>query len=57
MMVEATDEQGGGVGDVTPLRRLADPDEVASLVIFLASAGSSYITGMEHVIDGGLTAS
>lgn len=57
MMVEATDEQGGGVGEVVPLRRLADPDEVASLVLFLASDESSYISGMEHVIDGGLTAS
>lgn len=57
MMVEATDEQGGGVGAVVPLRRLADPDEVASLVLFLASDDASYISGMEHVIDGGLTAS
>lgn len=57
MMVEATDEQGGGVGAVVPLRRLADPDEVSSLVLFLASEDSSYISGMEHVIDGGLTAS
>jgi 3alpha(or 20beta)-hydroxysteroid dehydrogenase len=57
MMVEATDEQGGGVGAVVPLRRLADPDEVASLVLFLASDDASYISGMEHVIDGALTAS
>jgi 3alpha(or 20beta)-hydroxysteroid dehydrogenase len=57
MMVEATDDEGGGVGDITPLRRMAAPDEVSSLVLFLASEDSSYITGMEHVIDGGLTAS
>lgn len=57
MMVEASDENGGGVGETVPLRRLADPDEVASLVLFLASDDSSYISGMEHVIDGGLTAS
>lgn len=56
MMVAATDEQGGGVGDVVPLRRLADPDEVSSLVLFLASEDSSYISGTEHVIDGGLIA-
>ncbi|PVE09812.1 SDR family NAD(P)-dependent oxidoreductase [Streptomyces scopuliridis] len=57
MMIEATDENGGGVADTVPLRRLADPDEVASLVLFLASDESSYVSGMEHVIDGGLIAS
>lgn len=57
MMVEATDENGGGVGEVVPLRRLAKPDEVSSLVLFLASDMSSYVSGMEHVIDGALTAS
>jgi 3alpha(or 20beta)-hydroxysteroid dehydrogenase len=56
MMVAATDENGGGVGEAVPLRRLADPDEVSSLVLFLASDDSSYISGTEHVIDGGLIA-
>ena len=57
MMVEATDEDGGGIAQAVPLRRMADPDEVSSLVLFLASDLSSYVSGMEHVIDGGLTAS
>jgi 3alpha(or 20beta)-hydroxysteroid dehydrogenase len=56
MMVAATDENGGGAGDVTPLRRMAKPSEVSQLVLFLASDESSFITGMEHVIDGGMTA-
>lgn len=56
MMVAATDEDGGGIGEQVPLRRMADPDEVSSLVLFLASDDSSYISGMEHVIDGALTA-
>jgi 3alpha(or 20beta)-hydroxysteroid dehydrogenase len=57
MMAAATDADGGGISDMVPLRRMADPDEVSSLVLFLASDDSSYISGMEHVIDGGLTAS
>jgi 3alpha(or 20beta)-hydroxysteroid dehydrogenase len=56
MMAAATDEEGGGAVDVIPLARLADPVEVSNLVIFLASDESSFITGMEHVVDGGMTA-
>jgi 3alpha(or 20beta)-hydroxysteroid dehydrogenase len=39
-----------------PLRRMAEPVEVSRLVVFLASDESSYITGAEHLIDGGQTA-
>ena len=56
MMIAATDENGGGAGDLTPLRRMAKPSEVSQLALFLASDDSSFITGMEHVIDGGMTA-
>ncbi|EON32100.1 MULTISPECIES: glucose 1-dehydrogenase [Gordonia] len=57
MMEAATDAEGGGIAATVPIRRMAEPDEVSSLVLFLASDDSSYISGMEHVIDGGLTAS
>ncbi|HUP73632.1 MAG TPA: glucose 1-dehydrogenase [Acidimicrobiales bacterium] len=36
-----------------PLGRAGNTDEVSSLVIFLLSEASSYVTGVEHVIDGG----
>ncbi|HXH27456.1 MAG TPA: SDR family NAD(P)-dependent oxidoreductase [Candidatus Polarisedimenticolia bacterium] len=39
-----------------PIGRIARPEEVASLVVFLASADSSFMTGSLVVIDGGLTA-
>ena len=36
-----------------PLGRPGRTDEISSLVIFLLSEASSYVTGVEHVIDGG----
>lgn len=39
-----------------PMLRLAKVEEVSNLVLFLASDESSYSTGSEFVIDGGLTA-
>lgn len=39
-----------------PMGRTASADEVARLVLFLASDESSYISGSEHVIDGAWTA-
>jgi meso-butanediol dehydrogenase / (S,S)-butanediol dehydrogenase / diacetyl reductase len=37
------------------LRRIATPQEVARLAVFLASDASSFVTGSSMVIDGGLT--
>ena len=56
MMVAATDEQGGEALKQIPLRRMAEAAEVSNLVVFLASDESGFITGTEHVIDGGMTA-
>ena len=39
-----------------PLKRVAEPEEVSNLVLYLASDDSSYSTGSEFIIDGGLTA-
>lgn len=39
-----------------PLKRTAQPVEVSNLVVYLASDESSYSTGSEFVIDGGMTA-
>lgn len=56
MMVAATDENGGGAAEMTMLKRMGKPEEVSRLVVFLACDDSAFITGMEHIIDGGMTA-
>lgn len=38
-----------------PLRRIAKPEEVTSMVLYLASDDSSYSTGAGFVVDGGIT--
>jgi len=45
----AIDKISAGV----PLGRIARPEEVAKMVLFLASEASSYCTGSEFIIDGG----
>ncbi|MFJ8568838.1 SDR family NAD(P)-dependent oxidoreductase [Streptomyces sp. NPDC093514] len=39
-----------------PLGRIGRPEEVGELVLFLCSDASSYITGTEFTVDGGMTA-
>lgn len=56
MMIAATDEHGGGAAQAIPLGRLARPEEVSNLVLFLASDEASFVSGAEYVVDGGMIA-
>lgn len=39
-----------------PMGRVAEPEEVSNLVLYLASEESSYSTGSEFIVDGGMSA-
>lgn len=41
----------------TPLRRLGEPEDIASAVLYLASRASSYVTGQTLAVDGGVVSS
>lgn len=57
MMTEALDEASAQAAAAqVPIKRMAEPSEVSDLMVFLASDESSFITGAEHIIDGGITA-
>ncbi len=43
-------------GAAHPIGRIGEPEEIADLIAFLASDRAGFITGSDHVIDGGLTA-
>ena len=45
-----------GFAAAAPLGRLAQPIEIARMILFLASDESAFTTGAEFVVDGGLTA-
>ncbi|MFE4174167.1 SDR family NAD(P)-dependent oxidoreductase [Streptomyces sp. NPDC056909] len=52
-------EWGDGVAELgkgLPLRRTAEPTEIAEAILFLASPRSSYVTGSTLAVDGGATA-
>lgn len=53
------DETLNGMSDyligLTPLGRIGKPEEIGHLVAFLSSDEASFITGSDHVIDGGST--
>jgi NAD(P)-dependent dehydrogenase (short-subunit alcohol dehydrogenase family) len=40
----------------TPLRRLAQPEDIATVIRFLLSDDAAYVTGTSIVVDGGMTA-
>ena len=53
---QITDEQRAAFLPPTPVGRFARPEEVAAAILFLCSEGSSFVTGADLSVDGGMVA-
>ena len=48
------EDQDRVVKQIVPMGRQGTPDEIAPMVVYLASDGSTYMTGQALIIDGGV---
>jgi NAD(P)-dependent dehydrogenase (short-subunit alcohol dehydrogenase family) len=56
MTADAMERAGAQVLMMTPQRRIAEPEEIAELVVWLCSERASFAAGAAYAIDGGYTA-
>ncbi|MGH6986619.1 MAG: SDR family NAD(P)-dependent oxidoreductase [Caulobacteraceae bacterium] len=58
-LYKAARERGseGRIGQLNPLKRGGEPEEIAAMALFLASEEASYVNGQAIAVDGGLSSS
>ena len=59
MIFDRADERGtrSKIGQLNPLLRYGEPEEIASVALFLASSAASYVNGQAVAVCGGLSSS
>ena len=55
MPAEQMEQMAGQIVSQVALGRMGKTEEVANVVLFLASDEASFVQGQEYVVDGGLT--
>ena len=53
--VAADPKVGPAVAGIHPIGRIGEADEVAAAVLWLSSDAASFVTGLAHTVDGGMT--
>jgi NAD(P)-dependent dehydrogenase (short-subunit alcohol dehydrogenase family) len=53
---ESSPDMAKAMIDVTPMRRLAEPEEIAAAVVWLCSDAASFVNGHALPVDGGAVA-
>jgi NAD(P)-dependent dehydrogenase (short-subunit alcohol dehydrogenase family) len=56
MLADRTEEQRAEIAARHPLNRIATPEDIAAMVLFLASPAAAFVTGAYYPVDGGYLA-